>query len=96
MNKETVERRSCYMLPRCVDASVGPEPLPDSQPENLRQLKELLNAEVDRIGIDRPDRPDDTLELRMRVKEFMAILHSKWSTTWSICSLTRFCVSSNC
>ena len=40
------------MLLRCVDASVGPEPLPDSQPENLRQLKELLNAEVDRIGID--------------------------------------------
>ena len=51
--------------------------------------QELLNAEIDRVK----DVADETLELRMRLKDFMAILHSKWGTmckvnvdaAWNVC-----------
>ena len=39
-------------------------------------LQELMNTEIDRVR----DSTDETVELRIRLKEFMTILRSKWGT----------------
>ncbi|XP_043232212.1 uncharacterized protein LOC122386748 isoform X3 [Amphibalanus amphitrite] len=76
-SKTAEQLRSCYAVLRCVDAAVGSEPPPNAQHrKTLLQLKEFLNSEIDRV----PDTADDTLELRISLKDFMTMLFSKWSS----------------
>lgn len=73
-SKTSGQLRSCYAVLRCADAAVGSERLPLAQLGHLQQLRELLQSKVDTVK----EYEDRTLELRIKLKDFMAMLHSKW------------------